>query len=244
MTQTCALVGTAGGAGTTRLAVEMGATLTRTGRDVAVVDTAYETQGLADYVDGPVGADMTELVTEDTPLDAVVQPAELDTPGQLSLCPARAPFERLARAKTAGGAETLEKQIAAIALSHDVVLVDTPPVATNQAVAAVNAVDRIVAVTPDTERGEDALARLTGRLTDVGESLDAVVSNFADGEPVVADAAVHVPDSETRAPSACPASLEESGPFAAAIVAACEAILGADLDTGAEDDGRLNDILG
>mgnify|MGYP006305158561 CR=1 FL=1 len=43
MTQTCALVGAAGGAGTTRLAVEMGATLTRTGRDVAVVDAAYET---------------------------------------------------------------------------------------------------------------------------------------------------------------------------------------------------------
>jgi cellulose biosynthesis protein BcsQ len=244
MTRTCALVGAAGGAGTTRLAVEMGATLTRTGRDVAVVDAAYETQGLTDYVEGHIGADMTELVTEDAPLDSVVQPAGLETPGQLSLCPARAPFERLARAKTAGAAEKLEKQIAAIALSHDVVLVDTPPLASNQAVAVANAVERLVAVTPDTERGDDALARLTGRMTDVGESIDAVVSNFAAGDPVVTDATVRVPESETTAPSACPASIDGTEPFAPAVAVAAEAALDTDLDVTIEDSGRLDGVFG
>jgi septum site-determining protein MinD len=244
MTQTCALVGAAGGAGTTRLAVEMGATLTRTGRDVAVVDAAYETQGLADYVEGRIAADVTELVTEDAPLDSVVQPVRLKTEGQLSLCPAHAPFERLARAKTAGAAEKLEKQIAAIALSHDVVLVDTPPLASNQAVAAVNAVDHIAAVTPDTERGEDALARLTARLTDVGESLDTVVGNYAAGEPVVTDADARVPESETRAPRACPAVIDGEAPFAPAVGEATETVLETELALETEDDGRLDGLFG
>ena len=243
MTQTCALVGATGGAGTTRLAVEMGATLTRAGRDVAVVDAAYETQGLADYVDGHIGADVTELVTDGVPLDDVVTPAGLDTPGQLSLCPARAPFERLARAKTAGAAEQLEKQIAAIALSHDIVIVDTPPVATNQAVAAVNAADRIVAVTPDSERGGDALARLTGRIADVGERIDAVVGTFSDGEPVLTDADTHVPESEVTAPRRCPASLSESA-FAEAIGSTTAVALGAELDTDSDTGGRLDGLFG
>ena len=244
MTRTCALVGAAGGAGTTRLAVEMGATLTRTGRDVAVVDAAYETQGLVDYVEGRIATDVTELVTEDASLDSVVQPAGLATPGQLSLVPARAPFERLARAKTAGAAAKLEKQLAAIALSHDVVLVDTPPVATNQAVAAVNGVDRVVAVTPDTERGADALARLLGRIADVGVALDAVIGNFADGDPIVTDADARVPESETTAPSACPTSLADRGPFTPAIVAATEVALDAELDVAIEERGRLDAFFG
>jgi cellulose biosynthesis protein BcsQ len=244
MTQTCALVGAAGGAGTTRLAVEIGATLTRTGRDVAVVDAAYETQGLVDYVAGHVEADVTELVTEDAPLESAVQPTGLDTPGQLSLCPARAPFERLAQAKTAGAAEKLEKQIAAIALSHDVVLVDTPPVASNQAVAAVNAVDRVIAVTPDTERGEDALARLTARVADVGETLDAVVATYASGESVVTDADARVPESETQAPRACPATLDGESAFATAVATAAETAVAAELALDDENGGRLDGLFG
>ncbi|WP_302082093.1 AAA family ATPase [Salinibaculum rarum] len=243
MTRTLALVGAAGGAGTTRLAVEIGATLTRTGRDVAVVDAAYETQGLADYVE-TIDADVTALVTDDAQLDSVVQPAGLETPGQLSLYPARAPFERLARAKTAGAAERLEKQIAAIALSHDVVVVDTPPVATNQAVAAVNAADRIVAVTPDSARGEDALARLSGRLQDVGESLDAVLANFTDEEAVVTDADARVPVAETTAPARCPSCLDTETAFAPAVADAAEAALDVTLSLEFESSGRLDGLLG
>ncbi len=49
-----AQVGTTGGAGTTRTAVELAATLARDGRSVAIFDAAYATQGLAGYVDGKI----------------------------------------------------------------------------------------------------------------------------------------------------------------------------------------------
>ncbi|OYR95948.1 cell division inhibitor, partial [Halorubrum sp. E3] len=42
---TLALVGATGGAGTTRTAVELAALGARDGRDVAVVDAAFTTQG-------------------------------------------------------------------------------------------------------------------------------------------------------------------------------------------------------
>lgn len=242
MTVTLAFVGATGGAGTTRLAVEVGATLTRTGRDVALVDAAYETQGLADYVPGEIETDVTTLVTEQVSLDAVCHPVGIETPGQLSVFPARAPFERLARAKTAGAAERLEKQIAAIALSHEVVIVDTPPVATNQSVAAVDAADRIVAVTPDSERGEDALARLDARLQDVGEQGDAAIANFT-SEAVVTDADARVPEAETTAPSQCPSCLREEE-FAEAVAAATEVALDTTLAVEDDPEGRLGGLLG
>ncbi|SEO55941.1 hypothetical protein SAMN04487948_103228 [Halogranum amylolyticum] len=44
---TTALVGATGGAGVTRTAVELAATLARDGRDVAVLDAAYATEGLS-----------------------------------------------------------------------------------------------------------------------------------------------------------------------------------------------------
>jgi len=243
MTRTVALAGAAGGAGTTRLAVEVGAVLARTGRDVAIVDADYETQGLADYVAGPIEADVTTLVTDGAAIDDVVHPVGLEAPGQLSLCPARAPFERLARAKTAAAAEQLEKQSAAIALSHDVVLLDTPPVASNQAVAAVDTADRVVAVTPDSPRGGDALARLQGRLADVGASLAAVVATFAD-EGYVEAADVRVPETETRDPADCPVADEGDGPFTSAVAGAAEVVLDERIDVDVESEGRLGGVLG
>jgi cellulose biosynthesis protein BcsQ len=245
MTQTLAFVGAVGGAGTTRLAVESGATLSRTGEDVAVIDAAFGTQGLADYVAGAVDPDVTALVTDDEyDIDDALVTADLDTPGRLSLCPARAPFERLARAKTAGAAERFEKQVAAAALSHDVVLVDTPPVAANQAVAAVNAADRVVAMTPDSVRGGDALARLDARLSDIGTGIDTTVANFADGEPVVTDADARVPTAETAAPGDCPACLDPDELFAPAVAEAVETALDADLGIEFETGGRLDGLLG
>jgi len=243
MTRTVALAGAAGGAGTTRLAVEVGAVLARSGRDVAIVDAAYETQGLADYVEGPIEADVTELVTDGAPIEEVVHSVGLETPGQLSLCPSRAPFERIARAKTAAAAEGLEKQVAAIALSHDAVLLDTPPVASNQAVAAVNTAERVVGVTPDSPRGADALARLQGRLADVGASLDAVVGTFAD-EGYVEAADVRVPRADTDDPAACPVAHEGETPLMPAVAEAAEVVFADAVDSGVEDGGRLGGLFG
>lgn len=244
MTQTLALVGAAGGAGTTRLAVEMGATLTRTGRDVAVVDAAYTTQGLADYVQGHIEADVTELVTDEAELAETLHPVDIDTPGTLSLAPARAPFERLARAKTAGAAERLEKHLAAAALSHDVVIVDVPPLGANQAVAAVNAADRVAVLAPDSERGGDALARTRARLDDIGSEADSVVANRAGESAVLTEADARVPASETTAPGECPAVLPPDETFAPSVAAATEATLEEQLDIEFETGGRLDGLLG
>jgi ATPases involved in chromosome partitioning len=229
-TQTLALVGAAGGAGTTRLAVECGATLARAGWEVAVLDAAYATQGLSDYVEGRVGADVTALVTDETDLEAALYSCPVDAAGRLALAPARAPFERVARAKTMGAAERLEKHVAAAALSHDAVVVDTPPVAANQAVSAVTVADRVTVVTPDTPRGADALARTRGRLADVGAGADAVVANFADGETAVQGADARVPESATATPTACPTCVPPEEVFAPAVADAVEAALNVSLD--------------
>jgi Flp pilus assembly CpaE family ATPase len=61
---TTALVGATGGAGTTRLAVEFTALLTREGEAVCVLDAAYATPGLAQYVAGRIGPDVTALCVE------------------------------------------------------------------------------------------------------------------------------------------------------------------------------------
>jgi len=242
-TQTLALAGAAGGAGATRLAVECGATLARAGREVAVLDAAFATQGLADYVAGPVDADVTAVVTDEAELDSALYELPVDAPGRLALAPARAPFERLARAKTAGAAERFEKHIAAAALSHDAVIVDTPPVAANQAVTAVTATERVAVVAPDTVRGADALARTRGRLADVGAGVDAVVANFADDGPVSREADARVPESATTAPSDCPACCPPEETFAPAVARAAEAALGTSLDLDFSGGGRLGGLL-
>ena len=120
-TRTLALVGATGGAGTTRTAVELAALGARDGRDVAVVDAAFTTQGLSEYVSGRIGTDLTTLVTDETDasLSAAAYPIAVgdggaggagddgddgDAPnlsGRADLIPSRAPFERVARAKTA-----------------------------------------------------------------------------------------------------------------------------------------------
>lgn len=242
-TGTLALVGAAGGAGTTRLTVECGATLARAGWEVAAFDAAFGTQGLADYVGGRIDADVTALLTEEATLEEALYETSLDVPGRLAVCPARAPFERLARAKTAGAAERLEKHVAAAALSHDAVLVDTPPVAANQAVAAVDAVERVAVVAPDTIRGADALAQMHGRLADVGASPDAVVANFADDEAVIEEADARVPRAPTAAPGDCPASVPPDGTFAPAVARAAEAALDASLDLEFPESGRLGGLV-
>jgi cellulose biosynthesis protein BcsQ len=160
--ETAALVGATGGAGTTRLTLELGALLAADGRDVAVFDAAFATQGLADYLPGRIDPDLTALLTDDRdePLSTGLVDVPLDAEtGRLACCPAVAPFERLARAKSPSAAQALEARIDAAAEAFDHVLVDTPPVAANQSVAAVNGTARTAVVAPATTRGRDAVQR-------------------------------------------------------------------------------------
>lgn len=241
--RTLAMVGAVGGAGATRLTLEFAATVARTGRTVLVVDTAYATQGLATVTPGQIETDLTAVLAADRSLEAAVTDLSLDVPGRVSVAPVRAPFERFSRAMTSQCAQRLAERISRAAGGFDLVLVDVPPVATNPAVAAVTAADRVALVVPDSQRGVDALARSRERLADVDAGLDAVVANRGDpADPTIADPDAVVPESEVTALSAAPVSVAPD-PFPAAVQTAVETVLGVDLDLDEPDPTSLADYL-
>lgn len=232
---TLALVGAVGGVGTTRTAVELAALGALDGRDVVVLDAAYATQGLSEYVPGRIAPDLTRLLVDETdrPLGDATYRIDGNWPGTLSVVPVRAPFERLARAKAAEPARTFASRIEEAATTADHVVVDTPPVATNPAVAAVTKAERVAAVTPGTDHGRDALQRLRGRLEDVGTRLDLTI---ATGEPI-ATAEVALPDPE---PSTMRPIVDRiGGGYAAAIATAFETCFGTTVGTDFEEEGVL-----
>jgi len=238
-----ALVGTVGGAGTTRLALEFAATLARAGREVAVVDAAFDTQGLATAVPGEVGTDVTDAVTEDAPLAEATTPLGLDVPGRVAVAPARAPFEQLARAKTSASARRLAEQLSTAAERYDAVFVDVPPVAANPAVAAVTAADWVTLVVPDSARGADSLPRTRDLLADVDARADAVVANLADPDEchvTAADAAV--PEAAVTALPAAPVSVAPE-PFPTAVAGAVETVVGVDLGLPEPESSSLAEYL-
>ncbi|EMA60839.1 cell division inhibitor [Halorubrum lipolyticum] len=261
---TLALVGATGGAGTTRTAVELAAIGARDGRDVAVVDAAFTTQGLSEYVSGRIGTDLTTLVTDETgaSLAAATYPIELgdghtgsggtgdgdapSLPGRADAIPSRAPFERVARAKTAEAARKLERRIDEAATSHDAVIVDAAPVGSNEAVAGVTAADRTAAVFPATAHGRDALQRLRGRIADVGAGLDRsiAVARGVDGEDAAeaegeTDADVRLPSTDPAIASA-PTTATGSGAYARAVAAAFEDAFDATVGIEFEEPGVID----
>jgi septum site-determining protein MinD len=194
---TCAFVGAAGGAGTTRLTLECASLLAGTGRDVAVLDAAYGTQGLADRTPGRIDPDVTALCLDDAPLAEGLVDLDAEGAGRLAVCPARAPFERLARAKTPEAATAFGDRVAEAARAFDHVLVDVPPVAANQAVAAVTAVE-VVAAVCDADRAAAALPRVADRLADVGAPEPLALVTMTDDHP---DADVAVPTLDPEWPA-------------------------------------------
>jgi MinD superfamily P-loop ATPase len=123
-----------------------------------------------------------------------------------------------------------------------VVLVDTPPVAANQSVAAATAADRVAVVTVDSRRGADALARTRARLQDLDTAADAVVVNRA-GEGVVTEADARVPETDVRRAADCPASVPPDEEFAPAVAGATARATGLALDLEFPSGGRLGDLL-
>jgi cellulose biosynthesis protein BcsQ len=261
---TAALVGATGGAGATRLAVELASTLARDGRDVAVLDAAFDTEGLARHVSGRIDPDVTELLTDDSagddrppsadgnrpdhrPLSDGLREhaASTDLAGRLALCPAHAPFERMARAKTADAAQRFEALLDEAAERFDHVVVDAPPVAANQAVAAVTAAERVAVVAPASERGVDAVQRTRGRVADVGASVDAVVVNRAEADHPVRSADAAIPESDVTGVDGVPASVGKSDGdpedgFAPAVAHAAAVLFEAELGLEFEEAGLLD----
>ena len=217
MAETLAFVGVTGGAGTTRLSVECGAALARAGHSVAVLDAAFGTQGLATYVDGRIGPDLTGVLTDEAGFTDALADVWPELDGRAALAPAHAPFERVARAKSPDAARRFEACIDRAAGRFDHVVVDVPPVADNPAVAAATTVDERVLVAPDSPRGGDLLPRMRGRLVDLGAQADALVANRADGESPthLADADHAVPTGERDVVT--PESVAPESEFAAAV---------------------------
>ena len=237
-TPTLALVGVAGGAGTTRTAVEMAATLGRADRSVAVLDAAFGTQGLATYVRGRITDDVTTVAVGESAFEAALYDADYDVPGRVAFCPAHAPFERIARAKAPDAAQTLDTVVTDAADRFDHVLLDVPPVAANQAVAALTTADRRALVAPATQRGVDLLPRQRGRLRDLDAPADAVVATRTDAPDAVSvdDADHELPAGDPVGPSA----LDSDSPLAPAIAAAVEALLDLDLGLEFEESGLFD----
>jgi len=235
---TLALVGVTGGAGTTRTAVEMAATLARADRSVAVLDAAFGTQGLATHIQGRLTDDMTAVATGDATLDEALYGVDYDVPGRVAFCPAHAPFERLARAKTPEAARRVETAIADAADRFDHVILDVPPVAANQAVAALTTAHTRGLVVPATRRGLDLLPRQRGRVRDLDAPADAVVATRTD-----TDEAVDVPDADHGIPAADPvgpSALDSQSPLAPAVADAVEGLLGVDLGLEFEEEGLFD----
>jgi len=230
MTGTVAFVGGAGGVGTTRTTLGCARLLAGEGLDTAVLDAAYGTQGLADRVRGRIDPDVTELCLTDRPLEAGLIDLDASGAGRLAVCPARAPYERLARAKTVEAAERFEALVAEAARGFDRVLVDTPPLATNPAVAAVSAVEA-VAVVADADRAADAVPRTEDRLADVGHG---------DGTTTVVTGAETHPDADATVPTVAPelSSDERAEGFGDVV----EAVFGVTVERP-ESDGLLDGVL-
>ena len=241
-----------GGAGATRSALECAAMLARDGRSAAVLDASFATQGLADHLPGRIAPDVTTLVIDGDPLRAGLVDLPLDPDrkgehgladdrsggaGRLAVCPARAPFERVARAKTTEAARRLGDLATEAAGEFDHVLLDVPPVAANQAVAAVNAADRVTVVTPATARGTDALSRARDRFDDIGAGADATLLTFAGDGTTGVDADAAFPASEIVAPAACPVAGAAGGTFPAAVAAATETLFDVSLDVDVGEGG-------
>ncbi|MFC5278333.1 ParA family protein [Halorubrum rubrum] len=253
---TLALVGATGGAGTTRTAVELAAAGARGGRDVAVIDAAFATQGLSEYVRGRIGTDLTALVTDEAgaSLSAATYPIALGggsgraddgddastLPGRADAVPARAPFERIARAKTSEAARRLERRIDEAATAYDAVLVDASPVASNEAVAAVTAAEGVAAVRPVTPHGSDALQRLRGRIADVGASVDATVavSRGIDGETGGSAADVTLPETDPRV-AVAPATATGDGAYPRAVADAYARLFDTTLEVDFSEEGLI-----
>ncbi|MFC6974906.1 AAA family ATPase [Halomicroarcula sp. GCM10025709] len=236
---TLAFVGATGGAGTTRLAVETAATLARDGHSVTVLDAAFATQGLATYVPESIRGDTTAVATGEATLSEATYDADFDVAGRVALCPAHAPFERIARAKTPEHAQAFEQAVAEAADRYDHVLLDVPPVAANQALAAVDAAQRRALVAPATARGRDLVPQQRGRLQDIDAPADAVVATRTDAADAVAiedaDHAVPAGDPNRTRPSA----LDPNTPLAPAVADTTEALLDVELGLSFDSGGLL-----
>lgn len=241
--RTAALVGVVGGAGTTRTAVELAGALARTDRSVLVFDLDFATQGLSQAVEGRIDPDMTRVLTDGGSVTDATIPWETPGDGRLDVLPAFAPFVDVAEAKAADTAAGVGDLLREATDAYDHVLLDVPPIVSNQAVAGVDAADRVATVFPPSDRGVDALQRTRGRLQDVGAEMDLAIATrtTAAGAPPDADAVV--PTLPPKSAPDRPTALEGSGDDVVTVAKTAASLFDVDLAVeSATDDSVLDRV--
>lgn len=217
-------VGTVGGAGTTRSLLEIGGLLARNGDEVLLFDLDFATQGLGHHVEGSIPVDSATLLADpEHDLEDAVQDWAIDGAGSLGVIPAMSPFVRIAEAKTEAAGARVTERLAEATERADWVLLDVPPVVSNQAIGAVTAADRTIAVLPPTNRGVDGLQRERGRLADVGTAFEGVLAVGAGDVPPDADA--HLPPIPDGAPAHRPTTLQGRNSFLGSVAQATNTLL-------------------
>lgn len=228
--RTAALVGVAGGAGTTRTAVELAGALAGAGRSALVFDLDFATQGLSQSAPGRIDPDATALLTDpDLAVDDVAIDWETPGDGRLAVVPSHAPFVDVANAMTTEAAERVGDRLREATGTFDHVVVDVPPIASNPAIAGVDAADRVAAVFPPTDRGVDSLQRAKGRLEDVGSDLDLQIAARAAPEDAPADADAVIPELPAQPAPDQPTTLAGGGPAVASAMETAATLFETDL---------------
>lgn len=232
-----AFVGVVGGAGTTRGVLEVGGVVARAGRRALVFDLDFATQGCSQYLDGRIEEDAATVVADSTvDLTEAIHDVPVDGSGRLGVLPSFAPLATLADAKSPDAGERVGDRLEEATEAFDHVLLDVPPVVSNQAIGAVTASDRVVAVISPTQRGVDSLPRERGRLADVGREVDFVLAGGDSPEKMPEDADAKIPPLPGNADEYRPATLDTSGGFTEAVGRIAESIFEIsileELDTG------------
>lgn len=240
--RTAALVGIAGGAGTTRTAVELAGALARADRSVLVFDLDFATQGLSQSVGGRIDPDVTAVLTDDgIDVEAAAIPWEVPGDGRLDVLPAFAPFVDVAAAKAPAIAEGVGDRLREATDTYDHILLDVPPIASNQAIAGVDAADRVAAVFPPTDRGIDSLQRTKGRLEDVGSSLDLAIATRTAVASAPADADAVVPELPPKPAPDRPTSVAGSEESVGTVAETAATLVDIDLEIGSA--GRNGSVV-
>jgi cellulose biosynthesis protein BcsQ len=237
-----AFVGVVGGAGTTRTVLELAGVLARAGRSALVLDLDFATQGLERFVEGRIEPDATTLLADQTvDLSAAVHEVEVDGSGRLGLVPAYAPFARIADAKSPDAGAAVDEHLETAAEAVDHVLLDVPPIVSNQAIGAVTAAESVVATIAPTDRGVDALQREKGRIEDVDASLDQVLAVGSRPASAPPDADLALPSLPGGAPDERAVTLDSSGAFTAQAVTVAETLFAVDLEASIEASASVLD---
>jgi len=170
-----AVVRASDGTASAPLCLALGGMLAAADRSVLLLDVDADIQPLARYTHGVIDPDLSQVLLGDTTLEEATYPIQADD-GHIAVSPFRAPFTRLARAKASEAAQQLAPVLETATTRYDHIIVHTPPIGSNPAVAAITEASTVGIATRADEPGLDALYTMQGRIDDIGAEWTATVA--------------------------------------------------------------------